>query len=157
MLPTTLTADRFSAMSTDLWRSIENEKRRRWCVLPRWFRLVYRGHTLLEASVESPDGRNSRADGQSFDSLRKRRCQRKGPGNIHDKQDLSIRSRSIRRVIRDLHRPHRSTVMRSKHDLQKLCWHGSCSGSWKISKQIGLKEKCSRKKQETNLRCLPGD
>jgi hypothetical protein len=40
----------------------------------------------------------------------------------------------------NLHRPQRSSVIRSKHDLQKVCWQGNCNGSRKISRQIGLKK-----------------
>jgi hypothetical protein len=43
-------------------------------------------------------------------------------------------------IIYNLHRPQRSSVIRSRHDLQKVCWQGNCNGSRKISRQIGLKK-----------------
>jgi hypothetical protein len=61
----------------------------------------------------------------------------------HDIQDLNVNIYIYieRKKIRlfNLHRPQRSSVIRSRHDLQNVCWQGNCNGSRKISRQIGLK------------------
>lgn len=54
---------------------------------------------------------------------------------------MHCESRTSKQIrIDDSHRPHRSSVILSRHDLQNVCWHGNCNGSRKISRHIGLKQ-----------------
>ncbi len=79
---------------------------------------------------------------QLFDLLQMNQHRQMVHDNIHDIQDLKymyIEKKNQIYIQYNLHRPQRSSVIRSRHDLQNVCWQGNCNGSRKISRQIGLK------------------
>ncbi len=86
-------------------------------------------------------GEDFQVNSQLFDLLRMNLHLQMVRDNNHDIQDLNkcILNKNQISIIYNLHRPQRSSVIRSRHDLQKVCWHGNCNGSRKISRQIGLK------------------
>ena len=144
MLSTTFTTNGFPTMVTHLCEitslSCLSYACQRWLYVPWLCLRICRAHTLPSASVWIRRAEDFQVDWRSFDWSRKSQHRRMEHDSIHGRQDLSVRHiESEQQRHEHLHRPQRSSVIRSRHNLQNVCWQGNCSGSRKISRQMGLK------------------